>query len=356
MVLWVIRALFLALLSCLPFVVLGKSGEDIGTQLLWVGGIVLIGAGFVVGEALLPRKKLASVSGLFFGLAVGMLLSYLSSLVIESIAQSLHPAGAAREGVFLVKLVTGVVCCYVCIALVLKTKDDFRFVIPYVEFSKQTKGPRPLLLDTSIIIDGRIADVCESRIIDSPVLIPRFVLAELQAIADSPDKLKRNRGRRGLDMLNRLQGNEKIEIRIHSDPDDGTDGAEAGGVDQRLVTLAKHLGGRIVTGDYNLNKVAQFRGVEVININDLANALKPVVLPGETMLVKILKPGEEPGQGVAYLEDGTMVVAAGCREKIGQEVSIEVTSVLQTSAGRMIFGRPDGHHGPLSGKNRVRRG
>jgi uncharacterized protein YacL len=211
------------------------------------------------------------------------------------------------------------------------------------------------LLDTSVIIDGRIADICETRIIDSPITIPRFVLQELQSIADSPDKLKRNRGRRGLDVLNRLQGNDKLELRIHQESREDPPAAAGGeDVDQRLVSLAKELSGRIVTNDYNLNKVAQFRGVEVININDLANALKPVVLPGETMTVKILKPGEEPGQGVGYLEDGTMVVAANSRDKIGADVVIEVTSVLQTSAGRMIFGRPEGDKETLSGRHRIR--
>jgi uncharacterized protein YacL len=355
MVLWIIRVVFLALLACLPFVVLPKipGYEDPSTQLASVGIILVIGAGVLSGEAYLPNSSLTSIAGLFFGLAVGVLFAYLASLIIDSIAASVGSGDAAI--LRLIKLVSSVTCCYVCVAVVLKTKDDFRFVIPYVEFSKQTKGPRPLLLDTSIIIDGRIADVCDTRIIDSPVIIPRFVLAELQSIADSPDKLKRNRGRRGLDVLNRLQGNDRLELRIHSQEPAGE---FADDVDQKLVTLAKEINGRVVTNDYNLNKIAQFRGVEVININDLANALKPVVLPGETMTVKILKPGEEPGQGVGYLEDGTMVVAANSRDKIGSEIAIEVTSVLQTSAGRMIFGRPEGDHSHTapSGKNRVRRG
>ena len=357
MVLWFIRAVFLALLACIPFLVLERY--EAGTQLLAVGVIVLLGAAIAGAETFTSKKSIAALSGMFFGLAVGVLFAYLASLIIDTIASSVvnakEPSPDQRTGIQLVKMVAALICCYVCVALVLKTKDDFRFVIPYVEFAKQTKGPRPLLLDTSIIIDGRIADICDTRIIDSPMIIPRFVLAELQGIADSPDKLKRNRGRRGLDVLNRLQGNDKIELRIHSHEPVGEVPGED--VDHRLVSLAKELNGRVVTNDYNLNKIAQFRGVEVINVNDLANALKPVVLPGETMSVKILKPGEEPGQGVGYLEDGTMVVAANCRERIGQEVTIEVTSVLQTSAGRMIFGRPEGDHSHIaSGKNRIRRG
>ncbi|MEW6252519.1 MAG: PIN domain-containing protein, partial [Planctomycetota bacterium] len=239
-----------------------------------------------------------------------------------------------------IKLMVGIISCYLTISFILQTKDDIRFVIPYVEFARQSRGARPLILDTSVIIDGRIADICETRIIDSPIFIPRFVLQELQAIADSADKLKRNRGRRGLDMLNKLQTNDKVEIRISDARLPSVE--EAGDVDQKLVALAKKLDGRIVTNDYNLNKIAQIRGVDVININDLANALKPVVMPGEGMTVKIIKPGEELGQGVGYLEDGTMVVGENCRDKINEEVTLTVTSVLQTSAGRMIFGRLEG--------------
>jgi len=228
---------------------------------------------------------------------------------------------------------------FLCVSFVMQTKDDFRFVIPYVEFSKQSKGPRPLLLDTSAIIDGRIADIAETRMLESEMIVPRFILAELQAVADSDDKLKRNRGRRGLDVLNRLRTNDKLDIRILDADAPGNASQEA--VDSRLLALARHINARVVTNDYNLNKIAQLRDVTVININDLANALKPIVLPGENMRVKVIKPGEEPGQGVGYLEDGTMVVAEQARDFVGQEVIIIVTSVLQTSAGRMIFGRMD---------------
>jgi uncharacterized protein YacL len=229
--------------------------------------------------------------------------------------------------------------CYVCIATLLQTKDDFRFIIPYVEFSKEIKGARPLVLDTSVVIDGRIADVAETKVIDQPMVVPRFVLQELQGIADSSDKLRRNRGRRGLDILNRLQKSPGIEVRI-----DDADLPELAGireVDQRLVILAKHLGGKVVTNDYNLNKIARLQGVEVINLNDLANAMKPIVLPGESLNVKLIKRGEEPGQGIGYLDDGTMVVAEQGSQHIGEMVRLIVTSVLQTSAGRMIFGRTE---------------
>jgi len=204
---------------------------------------------------------------------------------------------------------------------------------------KETKGTRPMVLDTSVIVDGRIADIADTRIIESELVVPRFVLQELQTIADSSDKLKRIRGRRGLDMLNKLQSNENIGIRILDTVPERS--AENAGVDEMLVDLALQLGGKVVTNDYNLNKIAQLRGVAVININDLSNAMKPVVLPGESLEVKVIKRGEEVGQGVGYLDDGTMVVAEGARDRIGEVVHLTVTSVLQTSAGRMIFGRLD---------------
>jgi uncharacterized protein YacL len=192
------------------------------------------------------------------------------------------------------------------------------------------------VLDTSVVIDGRIADLVETNVLDNQLIMPRFVLTELQAIADSGDKLKRSRGRRGLDILNRLRSDNHVDLEIYD-----RELPEMAGqpVDMKLVLLAKHLEGKVVTGDYNLNKVARLHNVQVINLNDIANALKPVFLPGENVEVKIVKPGEEQGQGVGYLDDGTMIVVEGGRDHINQTVRIAVTSVLQTSAGRMIFGR-----------------
>jgi uncharacterized protein YacL len=235
-------------------------------------------------------------------------------------------------------LVLGMILCYICISFLLQTKDDFRFIIPYVEFVKEIKGLKPYVLDTSVVIDGRIADVVETKILDNQLIMPRFVIAELQAIADSSDKLRRGRGRRGLDILNRLSNNTEVDFKVYD-----RELPEFAGqpVDQKLVLLAKYLQGKVVTNDYNLNKVARLHGVGVINLNDLANALKPVVLPGEALEVRIVKHGEEAGQGVGYLDDGTMIVVEGGREYINKNVKIAVTSVLQTSAGRMIFGRCD---------------
>jgi uncharacterized protein YacL len=237
-----------------------------------------------------------------------------------------------------IKVGIGVICCYLAVSFILQTKDDVRFVIPYVEFAKQAKGMRPLVLDTSVIIDGRITDIAETGVIESEMIVAQFVLQELQTVADSGDKLKRNRGRRGLDMLNKLQLSKRADIRIYDNPGEPGD---ASTVDERLVELASKLNGRLVTNDYNLNKLAQLRGVLVINVNDLASALRPVYLQGERLAIKIIKPGEEVGQGVGYLDDGTMVVVEGGREHVGESINIVVTNVLQTSAGRMIFGRSE---------------
>ncbi|MGB2985204.1 MAG: PIN domain-containing protein [Phycisphaerae bacterium] len=308
--------------------------------------IGFVGAALIVIgiDVFIPRKSLTAISGLFFGLIVGMVMAYGLSLIIDLLIMSNVAGGELSESqasfVSALKLGIGIICCYLAVSFILQTKDDVRFVIPYVEFLKETKGAKPMVLDTSVIVDGRIADIANTRIIESELVVPRFVLHELQTIADSSDKMKRTRGRRGLDMLNKLQVNENVDIRI-LDVVPERSAADAG-VDEMLVDLALQLGGSVVTNDYNLNKIAQLRGVSVINVNDLANALKPVVLPGESLAVKVIKPGEEIGQGVGYLDDGTMVVAEGGRDRIGQVVELTVTSVLQTSAGRMIFGRLEG--------------
>jgi uncharacterized protein YacL len=192
------------------------------------------------------------------------------------------------------------------------------------------------LLDTSVLIDGRIADICEAQFVDGPLLVPEFVLHELQLVADSGDALKRQRGRRGLDVLERIQKIAGLEVRVLEH-----DGGPAADVDRKLIEVAREIGAKIVTNDFNLNKVARVQGLAVLNVNQLANALKPVVMAGETMRVLILREGKEASQGVAYLDDGTMVVVDGARRYINKSVDAVVTSVHQTAAGKMIFGRVD---------------
>ena len=293
----------------------------------------------VLADMLWRRKRLQVLSGLFFGTLAGLVMAYGLRILVD-LVMNVFRIEPHVVTVDVVKTMLGVAAVFICISFVLQTKDDFRFVIPYVEFAKETKGARPMLLDTSVIVDGRIADIAETGILASEAIVPRFVLAELHAIADSEDKLRRNRGRRGLDILNDLQKCERLDVRIVETHVPAVE--RAPDVDEKLVALASHLDAQVVTNDYNLNKIAKVRGVDVININELANALKPVVLPGETMRVKVLRAGEEPGQGVGYLADGTMVVVEQARDRIGEEVEITVTSALQTSAGRMIFGRLDG--------------
>lgn len=293
-------------------------------------GIMLISTLVVAVDSLARRKPLDVISSVYFGLIVGLFLSYIVGLALSPV-MPLNPW--PRE---CIRLVMALVLCYTCISLLMQTRNDFRFVIPYVEFSKEVKGLKPFVLDTSVVIDGRIADVVETKVLDSQLIMPRFVLGELQAIADSSDRLRRSRGRRGLDILNRLRSNAGVDLQIF---DRNLPEFEGQPVDLKLVLLAKHLEGKVVTNDYNLNKVARLHGVDVINLNDLANALKPVFLPGESLEVHLVKPGEEPGQGIGYLDDGTMIVVEGGREHLNKVVKIAVTSVLQTSAGRMIFGR-----------------
>jgi len=353
MLLPLLRIAYVALLVGMAVVSVGffVEAQDTTNMIVVPLAILAVGSLVLVTDMREKQKQITTISAVYFGLLLGLLLGYLFSQALVPILETTFPQQTRM--VLLGRVALTVVCCYVTISTFLQTKDEFRFIIPYVEFSKQVKGGRPLVLDTSVIIDGRIADVCDTRLIDTTLIVPRFVLQELQAVADSSDKLKRNRGRRGLDVLKRLQSNPKLELQMHDGNVAELRTGERIRVDERLVILAKALNARVVTNDFNLNKIAQLQGVDVINLNELANALKTVALPGEFMPVKVVKAGDQIGQGVGYLDDGTMVVIEQGRPHIGQEVQIVVTSVLQTPAGRMIFGRPDqrlsGSHTPYPG-------
>jgi len=340
MLLWFFRAVFFVIILGVLFVnisssaVSGEPGRFSFYAILWAGlGLALVA--FLV-DILTPKKSLAALAGVFFGLLVGIFISWALGPVID-MANDIYPLDLTETAISAIKLLMGICICYLVISIVMRTKDDVRFVIPYVEFAKQTKGARPLVLDTSAIIDGRIADLYQNKLFDAPLIVPRFVLNELQLLSDSSDKLKRNRGRRGLDILKEMQTNPNIDVEI----DDAVivDGEDVKGVDQKLVVFTKNCNGRLATTDFNLTKVAQLRNVDVLNINNLANSLKTVVLPGEAMNVKRIKAGEESEQGIGYLDDGTMVVVEGGRNKIGKDLIISVTSSLQTAAGKMIFGK-----------------
>jgi uncharacterized protein YacL len=370
---YLIRAIFLILVSIVALAYLFLAA---GTAVYYVmlGGVIVAFGVFAV-DVLVKRKNLSTLSGLLFGVLVGVLISLCIGYLIDQVVNIFIIQGPTAQTVISdngdvvpistttrnaparfgeniiphdemvwklvqgLKLLIGLMVTYITVSFILQTKDDFRFIIPYVEFARATKGPRPLVVDTSVIIDGRIVEVAATGVFESPLLVPRFVLHELQTIADSGDRLKRSRGRRGLEVLEKLKAMPKLDLRFW----DGTltNSPETDGVDQKLVLLAQQENGRIMTNDFNLNKIAGLRGITVININSIADALKPVVLPGESMKVRVVKPGEGPTQGVGYLEDGTMVVVEGARDKIGMEVELVVTNALQTAAGKMIFGRTD---------------
>jgi uncharacterized protein YacL len=364
MLLWLLRGCYAALILGVAGFAFLFFSSDVGPEHGGgaVAGLVAAATVFAIGGLVLftdvkeRNKQITTISAVYFGLLLGLLLGWLFALALDPIVRSMSgalPDPQQARLVLLARVTITVICCYVSISTLLQTKDEFRFIIPYVEFSKQVKGGRPLVLDTSVIIDGRIADVCDTRMIDTKLIVPRFVLQELQAIADSSDKMKRNRGRRGLDILKRLQTNPKVELQMHDGNVAEVRAGEKIRVDERLVLFAKAIGARVVTNDFNLNKIAQLQGVDVINLNEVANALKTVALPGEYLQVRVVKPGDQPGQGVGYLDDGTMVVIEQGRNQVGQEVSLVVTSVLQTPAGRMIFGRiearPSGAYVPVGG-------
>ncbi len=341
--LWFLRGCFFALLIGMATGVLvyleNQSQNILGIVVFTV--MMVLGIAVVGIDLFLPNKQITTLSAVYFGLLLGLLIGSLFSLAMDPfikdiIVGSVEKSPERSEKIveraqLAVHLLITLVCCYFTISTLLQTKDEFRFIIPYVEFSKQVKGGRPLVLDTSVIIDGRIADICDTRIIDTKLIVPRFVLQELQSIADSSDKLKRNRGRRGLDMLKRMQNNPKVELQMHEGNIPQL--RDVLKVDERLVVLAKAMDARVVTNDFNLNKIAQLQGVEVINLNEVANAVKSVALPGETMIVKVVKPGDQIGQGVGYLDDGTMVVVEQGRSAIGQEVGITSDA---SSPGLMI--------------------
>ncbi len=314
---------------------LGISEWQVYTMLAGMLGV----ASFVIMlDVVTPRKSLSALSGVFLGLVAGLVVTYALSFPVDLIGALTAPeAEGPREAYLLffdgVKIFVGLLACYICISLVLQTKDDFRFVIPYVEFARELRGSRPAVVDSSILIDGRITELLTTGLWQGELVIPRFVLNELQTIADSQDRLRRARGRRGLEVLEKLQAMPGVDLRFDEAEMEGAD------VDQKLVNLAQQQQARLMTNDYNLAKVAHVRHVPVVNLNDVAKALRPVVLPGERLSVELVKPGEGPTQGVGYLEDGTMVVVEHGRSHIGRKVDLTVTSSIQTSAGRMIFGR-----------------
>lgn len=317
-----VRILFVIL----SFVV-GYQTVEINGSAIW-GGLIGSLAAFVIifFEAGMRKVSVRGLSSIVFGLILGLIMA---KLVADAV--SLTP-NISAESLPLIRITLSLIFCYLGMVLGLRGKDEFNIVIPYVRLRRQDQEEEVTLLDTSVIIDGRILDIFKTKFLAGKVIIPRFVLKELQQIADSTDPIKRQRGRRGLEILHNIQKEASQVITIHEE-----EFSEIPEVDAKLVKLAKLLDAKILTVDFNLNRVASLQGISVLNINELANALKPVVFPGEQMQIKLLKEGKEYNQAVGYLEDGTMVVVEEARRLIGHEVKVVVTSVLQTQAGRMIF-------------------
>ncbi len=288
----------------------------------------LIGLIGVTVDIFLKRYTVRNLLSIIVGTAIGL---FIHRLFISVVAQA-HPAEEILQPL---SVASAILFSYLGAVTILRGADEYSLMIPFVKLDTKGAGEELILLDTSVIIDGRIADISETHFLSGKLILPRFVLKELQLIADSSDPLKRNRGRRGLDVLNRMKANTNIQVRINE-----MDFPEFSTVDAKLVKMGQVLNAKVFTNDFNLNKVAELQGVKVLNINELANALKPIVMPGELMEVKILKEGKEQDQGVAYLDDGTMVVVDNGRRRMGQTLNVTITSVLQTQAGRMIFAKP----------------
>lgn len=316
--------IFIILSTCLGAFIGNQTGH------LTVGIIIglIVGIGLYFTEILIHQRiqaKLIVVSAV--GLLIGLSIANLMAIAI--------PASVNKVGY--IPLCLNLIFGYFGILLAINKRED---ILGLFAISPTLKAPAEntsvpyKILDTSVIIDGRIADICETGFLEGTLLIPRFILKELQRIADSSDSLKRNRGRRGLDVLNRMQKKIDIDVKIEE-----TDFPDIREVDAKLIRLGKLLNGKVVTNDFNLNKVAELEGVDVLNINELSEAVKPVVLPGEEMIVHIIKEGKEFSQGIGYLDDGTMVVVDNGYDYMGQKVRVVVSSVLQTTAGRMIFAR-----------------
>ncbi len=300
-------------------------------------------ADYVVGFLKWVEEGLIKIPvvDLFFGtigLILGLFVAYLINIPIKDIGLKIVSE--------IIPLFLTIIIGYLGFQVGFRRREEFMNILLISRKDKSRKQSldgekedkyelKPKILDTSVIIDGRIADICQTNFLEGTIVIPQFILEELQHIADSSDVLKRNRGRRGLDILNRIQKELKIKVEIYEG-----DFEEIQEVDSKLVKLAKLINGIVVTNDFNLNKVCDFQGVSVLNINDLANAVKPVVLPGEELVVQVIKDGKEQRQGIAYLDDGTMIVVEDGRDYIGKTIEVLITSVLQTSAGRMIFAKP----------------
>lgn len=326
MTLLFIRIFFLVLSSTAGYLIGNIYQQEIPGLLIGL----LSGTFLVLVEAMLKRVSVRGLSSVVCGLLFGIIMA---KLVADILA--LLPLGAEFHSSL--RVVLTLIFSYLGAVIALRGKDEFNLIIPYVRFRRTDLKEGVVLLDTSAIIDGRVADICHSRFLAGRLVVPRFVLHELQRLADSQDDLKRQRGRRGLEILRNMQKDPALDIRVH---DDDLSGERE--VDLKLVKLAKVMEARLCTLDFNLSRMAAIQGVDVLNVNDLISSVRPVVFSGEVIELHVSKEGKEESQGVGYLEDGTMVVVTDGRRYIGRKIRVSVTSVLQTQAGRMIFARAEG--------------
>ncbi|MCA9305420.1 MAG: hypothetical protein KDA16_02730 [Phycisphaerales bacterium] len=284
-------------------------------------------------DILTPKRKLATISSILLGVFAGILATALLSFVVDLFKETFVFTDEYNRIFLTIKILLGIGLCYLGVTTVLQTSEDFRLVIPYVEFAKQFRGTKPLVLDSSALIDARVLEAAETGFLQAPLIVHRCVLDELQTMADAGDKSKRARGRRGLDIVARFQRSPRLDVSIDDAQIPGT------GVDQKLVELARLLPALIVTGDTGLARVAAIQGVGVLNINDLSRAMRPTLVPGDSITIELVRPGEQPNQAVGFLDDGTMVVAENGAPHIDTTQQLTVTSAVQTSNGRLIFAR-----------------
>lgn len=334
----VLRSLFvIVMISVVVLTVASNRTGALDFGFSTVAGLLIaavaLGLLVITVDALTPNKRLAWVVAIFVGTMLGLVGAVAVGSVIDLVAGAWDLRESAAVYLGLGKVMLGIILVYLSISVVLTTRDDFRLVIPYVEFARQVRGARPLLLDTSALVDGRFEDLGRTGIVDAPVIVAQFVIDELQALADSDDRQKRERGRRGLDVLQRLQSNPYVDLEIEELR------AEGRSVDRALVEVAKADRFRIVTTDSGLERVAQINGVACLNLNALAGAMRPGQSAGQELRLAIVKRGEAPHQGVGFLEDGTMVVVDHGAPLVGTAAEVVVTNTVQTSAGRLVFAR-----------------